>query len=116
MALFWYMVLGKRLVYESGTWFWMTGQLNDYSQLFQAILRYKNFKTADFIGPLKGENALKPLFCNTCAIITTYQYILIILGNFYIVSIWDLYGPETAVTWHSGRKNVVKFTENISAK
>ena len=65
---------------------------------------------------LRVKNALKPLCWYTCAIMTSYQYILIILGNFYIVSIWDLYGPETAVTWHSGRKNVVNFSENISAQ
>ena len=49
-----------------------------------------------FICCFKGENALTPLCWYTCAIITTYQYILIMLGYFEIVSIWALFGPETA--------------------
>ena len=43
------------------------------------------------------KNALKPLWWYACAIMTTYQHISINLGNFEIVSIWPLFGPETAV-------------------
>ena len=49
------------------------------------------------------KNDFTPFSWYTCAIMTKHKHILIILKYFESVSIWALFGPETAVT--RGKEN-----------
>ena len=65
------------------------------------------------------KNYFKPFCWYTCALLSTYNHILIILQYLESASIWALFGPETDVESGSSglrmKKNLLIETKKTSA-